>query len=116
MVFDFAGDFNYAMGVLLAYTGRVGIFGISLTVWIVTVISIEWGVDLIQSAIRHLVPGATFEQVQVSQAEDYIEFNDERDHAYDDTNLTDYEDHMPSWDSEPVDESSYTMSDPQSYS
>ena len=90
--FGSLSDINPAMSLILSFTNKIGFFGVSITAFIFALIALDLGIGLFQKLIKVLVPGASFEQRQYDDAQDYIDFNNERDHAFDDTNVHDPED------------------------
>jgi len=59
-MFDMTGSIEAGMSLILAFTNRIGFFGITLTSLIVLFVGFEWSISVIQKIIKALVPGASF--------------------------------------------------------
>jgi len=55
-MFDFAGDIDQAMKIILAYTGRVKFFGVSITEVMVMVLALPWAIYAVQGLIKLFSP------------------------------------------------------------
>lgn len=78
-MFDMSGPIEQAMSLILSFTNRIGIFGVAVTAWIILIFTSTWAMSLLRSAIKAIVPGVTFSTDQDQIAQDYIDFNEERD-------------------------------------
>jgi hypothetical protein len=78
-MFDMTGSIQQAMGLILAITNRVGLFGIVITAWIVILFGFEWTIAFIQRLIKTVFPGVSFQQDQDQALQDAVDFNNERD-------------------------------------
>jgi hypothetical protein len=60
---DFTGNIDQSMSIILAYADKVEFFNVTLTQWVVLVISLPWVIFFLQKLWKTFLPDLEFDSV-----------------------------------------------------